>query len=326
MRDEELESIKRIDLVAFAAGEFGFEIVKAKSSRNSVCMEAPGGGRIVVSRATDGHMVFFSIHDDTASGSILDLVMHTRNVTLGRARQILRPWIGHHASMGTPIAASRPAAPSTPPLPSGEHLQPISRDRAAVLARWNDFTPVTEPHEWLTTARGIPDSVLRDPRFSQSMRLDRMNNIAFPYFDHEGLCGIEIRGESQKRFLSGSRRGIWAVGKEDTDRQLVITESPIDAFAYAAVHGWDHTRFIATGGTISEQQEPLIRTAIVNMPGGSVFIVACDNDEAGDAFCDHAATIFGQNGRHDLELKEARPEYPGADWGDIAQTRRHPEP
>lgn len=123
MTDDEIERMKAIDLVAFAAGELGFEMVRAKTSRNSVCMDGPEGSRIIVSRAEDGHMVFFAVHDNRVAGSILDLAMHTKQISLGRARQLVRPWIGHDATMGVPYSAGAPA----PPLPSGQHPWPIAQ-------------------------------------------------------------------------------------------------------------------------------------------------------------------------------------------------------
>ncbi len=67
--------------------------------------------------------------------------------------------------------------------------------------------------------------------------------------------------------------------------RLVITESAIDALSYHQLfsHENTNTRYIATGGTISNYQRELISTAMAEMAtkGGEI-VIATDNDEMGN--------------------------------------------
>jgi hypothetical protein len=110
--NEELEGFKiRINLTEYAAGQ-GYVLDRKASSRKSVAMAEPSGDKIVITRFHDQHWVYFSVRQEH-SGTIIDLVQHTRGCNLGRVRQELRSWSG----------GGRPY-----PAPSGS-VPPRDRDR-----------------------------------------------------------------------------------------------------------------------------------------------------------------------------------------------------
>ena len=113
-QDSELDAFKReIDLRQFAVS-LGYEIDRHESWRGSTVLRR-GVDKIVVKRHGNGHYVFFSVRDDDDHGTIIDFLQRRRNLSLGAARRILRPWIG------------RPA--TSPWFPE---LQPASPDRMHV--------------------------------------------------------------------------------------------------------------------------------------------------------------------------------------------------
>ncbi|MBF0554729.1 MAG: hypothetical protein HQK96_09290 [Nitrospirae bacterium] len=91
---DELERFKsEINLAEVAEG-YGYTLDPRESSRGSLAMRrASDGDKIVVATAPDGHGVYFSVRDDQDNGSVIDFVMRRDGVSLGRVRQILRPWL-----------------------------------------------------------------------------------------------------------------------------------------------------------------------------------------------------------------------------------------
>src|ERR1700722_6650758 len=116
MVDPELEPFKTtINLRAYAAG-LGYVWDRKESWRGSTVMRAPDGDKVIIKRDADGHFVYFSVHRDGDSGSIIDFVQQRRRLSLGAVRKELRSW------SGTPAA-------SLPPFPA---LPKTGRDRIGV--------------------------------------------------------------------------------------------------------------------------------------------------------------------------------------------------
>jgi hypothetical protein len=92
--DDELEAFKtNINLTEFAAS-LGYEMDRRESSRNSVIMRHSSGDEIVVARGLDHHWIYFSVRDDSDSGSIIDFIQNRTGDSFGQIRQKLRPWVG----------------------------------------------------------------------------------------------------------------------------------------------------------------------------------------------------------------------------------------
>src|SRR5690348_6438092 len=93
MFDEELESFKRIDLRAYAASQ-GYQFDKRQSWRGSAVMRHANNDKIIIKCDADGHLVYFSVRDETDNGTIIDFVQRRERVSIGVVRKILRPWNG----------------------------------------------------------------------------------------------------------------------------------------------------------------------------------------------------------------------------------------
>jgi hypothetical protein len=269
--DQELEQFKKeINLSEFAASR-GYALDRRESSRNSAVMRHPNGDKIVIARNdASGDWIFFSIRDDRDNGTIIDFVQHLDGVSLGRVRQILRSWLGSPRPAGIQLSMFV------------KDLEPVSRDRAAVVAVWerarNCFSL---PY---LTGRGLGPDVLMLPRFSGRVRVEgQYNNVLFAHHDKGGLCGYEIKNKDFTGFASGGVKGLWFSQALPTDRQLVLVESGIDALSYHILHPdelW--TRYMSTGGELNPQQPELLRGAMEKLPKGAVVLLAFDNDEGGE--------------------------------------------
>src|SRR5262245_25066442 len=106
--DQELDNFKCFDLRIYAAAQ-GYRLDKGKgeSSRGSSVMRHDDGDKIIIKRETDGHYVYFSVHQGH-SGTIIDLAKHRKGLSLGRVRQELRPYVGGRASAPLPVFTPLP--------------------------------------------------------------------------------------------------------------------------------------------------------------------------------------------------------------------------
>jgi len=58
-------------------------------------------------------MCFFSVHQDGASGSIIDFIQNRQGGSLGTGRKELRAWLGQTARSRPPKLPAFPALPQT---------------------------------------------------------------------------------------------------------------------------------------------------------------------------------------------------------------------
>lgn len=270
-RANELERFKtEINLVEYAFNS-GYEIDKNKSSQNCIVLKDNAGDKILVGLdQSDRHYFYYSVKDDKDYGSIIDFIQKRKNLNLGEVRLELRPWINN--------SYSPTLTPTIEPIPKPE---PASKDRHKILAQFESFDAIAH-HPYLK-ARGISQETTSDPRFEGTIYTDRRSNIIFPHRDRSGVCGYEIRNQDFKGFSSGGSKGLWVSRSFEGDRRLVICESPLDCLSYHQLFPNDSTRYFATGGTISELQKDLLKTAFEKLHAlGGQIIIATDRDEAGN--------------------------------------------
>lgn len=303
MFDPELESFKSaIDLRAYAAGE-GYVLDRKESWRGSAVMRHPNGDKIIISRKPDGHYTFYSVRTDRDAGTIIDFIQNRRGTNLGAIRRELRAWVGT-------------AATSLPSLPE---LCKTTKDRNAVQARYASMK-LAARHAYLERERGIPELALQYWRFHGRIKIDRHANAVFPHFDHEGLCGYELRNASFKGFASGGAKGLWLSKVSEADRRLVICESAIDAISFAVLYQDGHARYASIGGKLNPRQPNLIRRQIALLPEGSEVVAAMDADDAGRQLADVIRQNVALVARSDLAFRIDEPDG-FKDWNDQLRSR-----
>jgi len=304
MPDEELERFKKINLSEFAASR-GYALDRRESSRNSAVMRHPNGDKIIIAKnEASGDWMYFSVRDDRDNGTIIDFVQHLDGVSLGRLRQILRSWMGSPRPAGIQLSMFV------------KDLEAVSRDRATVVAVWerakNCFAL---PY---LASRGIGPNVLMLPRFSGRVRVEgKHSNVLFGHYDKGGLCGYEIKNKGFTGFAPGGIKGLWYSQALPADRQLVLTESGIDALSYHILHPDEQwTRYMSTGGELNPQQPALLRGAMEKLPPGAIVLLAFDNDEGGDKIAAEVQAIAPAG----WELRRVLPKG-GKDWNEVLKSR-----
>ena len=294
-QDEELEGFKQNISLPDLAASFGYFVDPKESSRSSLVMKHLNGDKLIIATDTDGHGVFFSVKT-TASGSVIDFVMEQKSVNLGRARQFLRAY-----------------SPSSS-FPTGQNKlipkpQPISHDRAALVAQWHRFKPCNPSY---LISRGLQPEIISI--FAGRIRTDERGNTVFRHDDTTGLCGWEIKNNGFTGYSSGGKKGLFAVRaglmpETQPPCCLVLAESGIDALSYFQLSP-EPALVLAFGGGLSPEQDELLRHVLTKYENSRI-IAATDNDKQGEAFFDLIKSI-----RPDTIRK--RPE--GKDFNDDLQT------
>jgi len=304
-RSEELERFKsEINLVEYAQSQ-GYEIDKKKSSKNCIVLKDGTGDKILVGLdKTDGHYFYYSVTDERDRGSIIDLVQKRKNLNLGEVRKELRPWLG--------MTYSPSHTPTKQPVPK---LTATTKDRHKILAQFENMRALSN-HPYLNQ-RGISEQTISDPRFEGTIYTDSRGNVIFPHSDREGICGYEIRNQQFKGFSEGGTKGLWYSKASQDDRKLVICESPIDCLSYHQLFSDPHTRYFATGGTISEKQKDLLKGAFEKIIAlGGEIIVATDRDEAGQKL----ALEIAKNAPEGSQIYRHVPEHQ-KDWNEALKAQ-----
>lgn len=294
-----------INLTEYAAS-VGYAIDRKASSRNSVVMRKgeKGGDKVVIARGYTGQWIYFSVRDDSDNGTIIDFVQKRTGESFGLLRQRLRPWIGE---------GSRPSVAPAAYVPA---LEPLTRDRQAVLAAFHRMSEEAA-HPYLAGERCIPAYVLSGRRFAGTIYRDGYGNAVFPHRDRDGISGFEIKNHGFTGFAKGGEKGLWFSNTTPADRALVIAETAIDALSFAALFPDESTRYASIAGKMNDSQPALVAGAITKLPAGGVVIASMDNDADGHELALRIRAIFTDLQRGDLSFENQPPERSGADWNDV---------
>jgi hypothetical protein len=103
-------------------------------------------------------------------------------------------------------------------------------------------------------------------------------------------------------------------GYKPTDKELVLTESAIDALSFHVLQQGKFTRYMSIGGMFNPQQPAYLTGAMEKLPAGAVVLLAFDNDKDGNKLAKiiRAAAPAGRKVRRVLPDKKI-----GKDWNEI---------
>ncbi len=300
-RQDELNRFKsEINLSEFAAS-YGYELDRAKSSRNSAVMRK-GDDKIIIARAETNHYIYFSRHDDRDNGTIIDFIQNRTGKNLGEIRKELRPWIGEGRIPTPEIRQYQKSITIT------------QKDQAKVIQNFATFKEInTLPYlNW----RGIPDDVINDPRFKGRIFRDQRRNAIFPHFNETGLCGYEIKNKNYTGFASGGEKTVWVSQCFKGDKTLVFTESAIEALSHFTLYRNPEQRYVSISGSWSEEAEEFMMKIIKAFKGENL-LLAFNNDEAGHDLAEKLRAAIAERKLHQFNVLEVFPDTVGYDWNDI---------
>lgn len=299
--DKELERFKtEIDLREFAAS-LGFVLNRRDSWRGSAVMERGAADKIIITRDTDGHYVYFSVKEGH-SGTVIDLAKRYVTENFGEIRKSLRRWSD---------------GPKTPAPISFTPLEKTSRDLEGASREWHGASEYSS-HAWLEGERAIPPALLGGARFEGRLKIDSRGNVLFAHLNAEGcLCGFEKKNQGFTGFAAGGEKGLGVSNDFDGDTVIVFAESFIDTLSYAALFPHETTRYRSFGGGLSPKQPEIIRAHILALPRGSEVVAATDGDDAGKQFAERIAALSDG-----YAFREHRPAL--GDWNDVLRENSLP--
>jgi len=273
---QELEKFKREVNIAEVAQLFGYYIDKEKSSRAVKQLRNDStGDKIVVSRnEKNEHYVYFSMRNND-SGTIIDFLQARTGKNLGEVRIWLRKWLKGEIDGYEQVK-----------------IQKSSVDRNKIYRIWEDIENngrLLYGGQW----RGIHSRIWEEIAEKGRVKITD-DNVYFPMYDLEGICGIEKRGlyGTEKRVIAGSQKGIWTFGSLKEAKHIIVCESPIDAISYLILQKaeFDNVFLVATMGAFGAKQEQSIRE-IAKRNQEAEWILAMDKDEAGKKMAQKIAEI-----------------------------------
>lgn len=298
-RTNELEELKRIDLLQYAATR-GFALDQKKSSKNNPVMRHPCGDKLIIKRNPQGHYIYFNAKGND-SGTIIDFIQARESLSIGEIRKHLRPWMSGSISTNQAIPKFGNEIPLKP------------QDLTAMRKNWEKAQPIIKTHPYLEYERHIPRHVLTDPIFQGRIRIDQRKNALFPHFKENKLSGFEVKNRSWTGFSPGGSKGLAYSRRRPGDCELILCETAVDMLSYAALYGTNHKVFVSTAGYMSPAQLQELRRVVNTLPEHSKIILAFDRDPGGWKLATKVKTAL-EDCSH--EIIEHYPERLGDDWND----------
>lgn len=125
----------------------------------------------------------------------------------------------------------------------------------------------------------------------------RFINTCFPYYNAEGeIVACENRNIEYKMQSLGSDRsiGIWHSNIPLITKQVILTESPIDALSYHQLKGKENLLYISFGGSIAPGQIGTLKVVLEQSKKDADFSIVSgfDNDRQGDKYFNNIKEIF----------------------------------
>lgn len=291
---------KAINLTQYAAS-VGYVIDRQKSTKSSIAMRHASGDKVIISRRGE-FWVYFSAHDETDNGTIVDFIAKRTGKTWAEIGQELDYWLGEGQTM-----------PSIDPASYIREVPEQVYDRERVKRLFQYVKPVSG-HPYLEIERKISREVLASPRFAGRLFTDRYGNVVFPHFNKEGLCGLELKNADKGVLTRGSEKGLWMSRRSVSDTCLVISESGIDGLSYHDLFRPENTAYAAVSGSMNENQLKLTLDLLNSFPNLHTVILAVDHDQGGESIARKIERAVTEAGRFKGTLQRHIPEQEGQDW------------
>ncbi len=292
--------IKKHNLSQFAQDFYGFEMKKNSTVKNISLSN--GKDTIIIKRHPDENYTFWSPTSNN-KGSVIDLVMWQENADMLQACKIAREKI-------TGFMQSIKKGTSQAP----KHLESVSELDQEKLRQ---LKPV-ESLQYLES-RGIDN--IKHGRFKETIFTDERHNAVFPHTDAAGkITGYAMKNAKFNGFSPGGTKTLWKSNQFDKDKQLVITESAIDALSYAKLmkkrdpKQMFNSRFTSTEGAFSPEVQEMLKVEIASMPEGTRVVAAFDNDDQGWKYAADLKMMSESLGR---KCKTDIPKVKGYDWNQV---------
>ena len=255
---QELQQLKQdINLVDFALAQ-GYNKNARNSTANSIRLDRPDGDRIIVKPDSGGIDTYFSTQNSTDNGTVIDFIYHRQNLAFTEIRQLLKDYSETESRSKKQQIKQWPIPPAIEQHINEKEAQLKAESERRQQEQWQQNLQPIKSHPYLQGERKIFSKTLQSGRFYGQVFKDERDNAVFPYTDGERITGYELRNQDFQGFRKGGKKSLWLSNQREEDTRLVIVESPIDALSYHQLNPHPDNRYLATGGTISNNQKELL--------------------------------------------------------------------
>ena len=285
-----INEAKREDLGIFLA-DYGFKVVKEKTSKNYRVVENDKGERLVVYKK-NGKYIYFNVNNDKDKGDVYNFFA---NRGIKSYKEIAETITGANRDI------------ELKPLEEVKEFKIDDNVIKAIETYKNYKKQKQNDYSYLTDKRMIDEHIVR--AYSNFIKSDRNKNIIVPLYNKISnrieAVGYDRRlfkkEENQPKSYINGKKGIAMLhpfdirenesnqeklNKLKTIENVVISENYIDALSYIQLNNLDpyKTAIISTQGTITQNNIDTIKYYLNTLKKHSNLqsvILALDNDEAG---------------------------------------------
>ncbi len=268
-------------------------------------MRQPATGDKIIISKKGANWVYFSVHDDSDNGTIVDFIEKRTSKTLPEIGQELAAWTGGAAAL---------------PLYSLPDVQEQVYDPDRIRRAFGWMKPTTA-HPYLIGERKIPADVLKDSRFAGRIFQDRHGNAVFPHQNGQGVCGLELKNHDKGVFMRGSAKALWLGNINPADTVLTLAEAAIDALSHFALFRPQGASYGAVSGGMKDNQFDCLLAVIGKMPKLEKIILAVDNDKGGDKIASRIEGYLAD--KFTGEIVRHIPAGQGMDWNNVLKEQKN---
>lgn len=242
----------------------GYTYNKAHTCRRYPVLDhkATGDRILILNPHQPGNQGYANVRDDFDKGTLVDFVRRRLSTIFnafskpGKSEfSAVNAVLYHHLSLPEPLKeeiARLYTSNQTKGSIASQQVEGVFR------AHLLDLRPLHQ-YQYLEK-RGISKDVLEHPLFAGTvlnLHKGSFTNIAFPYYDTNGmLIGAEERNQNFKAHTQDSRRSssAWHSNPPAIIRDVIVTESVIDALSHYQLFRPQHALYFSTGGNLSVEQ------------------------------------------------------------------------
>jgi hypothetical protein len=108
---------------------------------------------------------------------------------------------------------------------------------------------------------------------------------------------LQTDGSSDKYFQKGLPRGLSVLIPSQEIKELVLTESPIDALSHKQLYGGEHTLYLSTCGSLGQGIVRSLEEVLLEAKKQAIGVKLCfDKDEAGEKMVKQVISIASKQG------------------------------
>jgi hypothetical protein len=270
-----LRTIERMDLATYLIKKHGYELNKKKSTKKWIRLDHQDGTKLLVYRKK-GIYRYKSLNDEQDSGTIVDYLLRRG---CKDDEEVVAKVLGGYLSKEEYVRLNQEQSSSEGEQRSDEPGRDPAFYQKEAQSELDKFGRHYYGETYLE-ARGIEPTTYQG---IQGMKTNYLGAIFCLYreVDTQGqgkLCstinyfpGEEGEG-SRKYFQKGLPKGLSVLKPSGEIKEILLTESPIDALSHKQLYGTKHTLYLSTCGNLKKEIADGLKAIFIQAKKQSIVI------------------------------------------------------